>query len=332
MAKSIRYVVITLIALLLLLMVAPYLIPAEKLRLKLEQQLSQTTGQAVTIGKLSFTLFPTPALQLETVATTITQLHGFTARASITSAKTSLAPLPLLSKELVLQGISLEGLHIDATSQINHSDVRTLHIDQLQGSLKLTDKHVKLNHWKASLYGGEINLDAVISSLRSAKQNLKGEININGLQLLALTQDISGRSNFSGTLSHHAAFSTFGLSSAMMQKNLKIDGPVKVTQGKVEGLVMQGNRVKLMADGNNGFVVDFDSLNFNLKTRGQNHWLTQLGLKALLFGVAGDIQIKGNRMLEGSIQTAGLATLAGDRFSLSGTIQQPLLYPLAQQQ
>jgi uncharacterized protein involved in outer membrane biogenesis len=109
MKSVLRYVLFALIALIVILIAAPFFIPADTYKNILISQVKKLTGRDLVIaGDASLTLFPNIALEVNDVS--LSNPAGFRDKQLTTIGRLSIdvALMPLFEKRLVMQGATLE--------------------------------------------------------------------------------------------------------------------------------------------------------------------------------------------------------------------------------
>lgn len=126
MNRPLKWLLGTIAALLLLILLAAVLVPllfdAEDLKRTIETQGSKATGRELRIdGELTFSVFPWLAVEAGTIS--LANAPGFGAEpfARVAQARVGVGLMPLLRKELVADEIRLDGLQLDL--QVNAQGV-----------------------------------------------------------------------------------------------------------------------------------------------------------------------------------------------------------------
>ena len=325
MGNVFKYALISLAALLTLLMVTPFLIPVDSIRQTVEEKASEATGLEVKIGAMSLTLLPTPGLSLSNV--TVHDVPGGVARAVIASGTLSVATAPLLEKQVELQAISFNDIDLRISEHATGSRVHVVHIDNVTGSVRLTADQLDMPNWQVQLYHGTVIMNARLAPLNGDKRTLKADLTAEGVQIHPLLMAASGKGNLTGTLSSKLVMTTDGDTVPAMRHNLTVDGPVKLANGAISGMGLEGPAVALVHGKLAGGPVLYDVMQFQLKVRGYNRWLNSIVLQSSHLNATGHVHIAANQKLDGEIQTSGTAGLSGATLLVSGTTDTQRLYP-----
>lgn len=114
--KTFLKIIVALLALLILtIMAIPFLVSAETLKLRVADELSKATGRTITIeGAASLQVFPDIAVSLEKV-TLGNPTGDFASERMFFANKlaTGVRLMPLLNKEIIITGVTLEGAEIN---------------------------------------------------------------------------------------------------------------------------------------------------------------------------------------------------------------------------
>jgi len=309
MGKVIRYTLLPIATLGLLLFAAPMLLPSDALKSFVEEHVSRTSGMAVSVGAISLRLLP--AVELTAVNIIAGEVAGAESDMHAESGSVSLALLPLIRGSLELSGFELKGVEMKLPGQASGAAKPVLHIDSVNGKVRINRDQIRLDEWQASLYGGEVKLDAVVLPTERGQLSMAGRATLHTIQLQQLLLDVGARQSLNGALSAELDISTEGAWPAAMQNGLKANGPVRIRSGQ------------LMLS---GLTIGYDLIRFTLQARGVNHDLNNLEIFSPLINATGKISVVSNRSLHGRISTTGL--LSGEML-VGGTVDQPQLTPVA---
>ncbi|ATX80572.1 hypothetical protein Ga0123461_2166 [Mariprofundus aestuarium] len=309
MGKVIRYTLLSIATVVLLLFAAPVLLPSDVLKDLVEEHASRTSGMAVSVGGVSLRLFP--VVELRAVNIVAGEGEGAVSEMHAESGAVLLALLPLIRGSLELSGFELIGIEMKFPKRAGGAAKPVLHIDSVNGKVRISRDQVKLDEWQAILYDGEVKLDAVVSPAERGQLSMVGRATLHTIQLQPLILDVGAHQSLNGTLSAELDISTEGRWPAAIQNGLKADGPVRIRSGQL----MLG-----------GLTIGYDLIRFSLQARGVDQHLNNLEIFSPLINAAGDVSVVSNRNLHGTIRTAGL--LSGEML-VGGTIDHPQLTPVA---
>ena len=309
MGKVIRYTLLSIATLLLLLFAAPMLLPSDALKSFVEEHVSRTSGMAVSVDEVSLRFLPTA--ELTAVNIVAGEVAGAESEMHAESGAVSLALLPLIRGSLELSGFELKGIEMKLAGREAGDAKPVLHIDSVNGKVRINRDQIRLDEWQASLYGGEVKLDAVVSPAERGQFSVVGRATLHTIQLQPLLLDVGARQSLNGAISAELDISTEGAWPAAVQNGLKADGPVRIRSGQL-----------LLS----GLSIGYDLIRFTLQARGVNHGLNNLEIFSPLLNATGNVSIVSNRSLQGRIRTTGL--LSGEML-VGGTVDQPQLTPVA---
>ena len=325
MGKGFRITFISLAVIVLLLLAIPFLIPTDSIRQSVEKEASEASGMTVRIENLSLHLLPTPGLALTNLV--VEDVKGGTAKAVVASGKLTVALGPLMDEQVQLKGIHFKGIDLRVSEKAIGKDVHVVHIDSVSGSVMLTADRLEMPNWKAQLYDGSVKLNATLSPLDGKKRTLTAKLKGEGVQIRPLLKDASGKTNFSGRFSTDLNVTTSGTTEKAMQRSLRVDGPVKMKAGIIEGVGMEGTAVALVHGKLAGGPIAYDEMEFQFKMRGKDRWLNNIVLTSSHLDAKGEVKIAASKKLDGKIITSGTAGVSGATLLVGGTTDSPLIFP-----
>jgi len=325
MGKGLRITFISLAVIVLLLIAIPFLIPTDSIRQAVEKEASEASGMTVRIEALSLHFLPAPGLALTNLV--IEDVVGGTAKAIIASGKLSVALGPLMEEQVQLQGIHFKDIDLRVSEKAKGKEVHVVHIDAVSGSVNLTADKLEMPDWKAQLYDGSVQLHALLSPLDGKKRTLSATLKGEGIQIQSLLKDASGKTTFSGIFSTDLNVTASGATEKSMQHSLRVDGPVRMKAGVLEGIGMEGTAVALVHGKLAGGPIAFDEMTFQLKVRGGDKWLNDISLTSSHLDATGEVMIAASKKLDGQIITSGTAGVSGATLLVGGTTDSPLVFP-----
>ena len=325
--KAVRYLLIALGVLVLILLVTPFLIPADQIRQVVEEEASKAAGMPVKIETLSVSLIPTPSLSITNL--TLTDVEGGAAKVAVGSGSLAVELGPLFDGHAEVSGITFKNIALRVSEKAKGKAVHVMHIDKVTGAIMLTENKLTLPNWKANLYQGTVILNAELTPLEGATRALMAEINSKDIQMLPLMKDAAGQETVSGAFDSTLNISAKGADEKAMQRSLKVDGPVQLSKGKFEGVGLSGVASALVHGSvtGAGSAILFDLFKTQLKVRGQDIYLNDIALNSSAFDASGHVDIKGSGKLDGEITTSGMKRLSGAKLLVGGTTDSPRIYP-----
>jgi len=327
MKKIVRYIVITVILLLLIAIATPFLIPADQIRQVVEEEATRAAGMPVKIESLSVSIIPIPSLSIKKL--TMEDVKGGTPKLAVGSGSLAVELAPLLDGRAEVSGITFKDIALRISEQAKGKKVHVVHINRATGAIKLTEDMLTLPNWRVNLYDGTIVLNARLTPLEGKRRTLTADIKATEIQMLPLMKDAAGQEKVSGTFESTLNISARGADEKAMQRSLKVDGPVNMTRGQFKGVGLSGVAAALV-HGNltgGGSAILFDVFKTQLQVRGRDIYLKDIVLDASAFDATGHVTIKASGTLDGEINTSGAGGLSGAKLIVGGTTESPRIYP-----
>jgi uncharacterized protein involved in outer membrane biogenesis len=321
MSKGMRDALILLFAVIELLVVAliaiPFIAPTDAFRQAAEEAASEMTGVRVKVGAIALQILPAPVLSLFNLS--MEDKQGGVPLLVAASCKLSLALEPLLDGDVLFSDIFLAGIGLRVSEQSRGEYVHVVHINSITGAAAISGERLEALNWNAELYSGTVRMNAVLSQAKGEQQTIVGKLVAEGIQIQPLLYDASGKKNLSGTFSGALDVSTRGETEKSLRGNLKVDGPIRMKQGKIEDIGLDSSAVALAHGNIAGDAIFYDVMKFNFKMRGKNRWLNHIVLKTSHLDAEGHVKIAANKKIEGEIITSGIGGLAGASLLIAGT-------------
>jgi len=329
MNKYLRFALIGLGSLLVLLIVAPLLVPTEGFIRATEVVASRVSGMSVKINSLSLRALPQPMVLVEGL--TIRSAKGDAPRAVIASGRALIVLWPLLYGRVEFTGVRFRDVILSISKQVAGENVRIVHVDMLRGSIKPRIGEVRHSCWDARMYGGIIHMDATVSASKDAQQRVSAKLKVDNIQVQPLLADVAGIEKMSGTLSSTLDVEATGAEAKAMLGSLRVDGPIHMTDVKIAKM----DASHVLKDKKSGQVklqlkqkpVEFKFLNLVLHMRGKDASLEDIALYSSRLEATGKITVKNGSQLEGKIIPSGLPGLVGITMLVSGTLEYPVMHP-----
>ena len=326
--KAVKYLLAVLGVLLLIIVATPFLIPADQIRQVVEEEATKAAGMPVKIESLSVSLIPTPSLSIGNL--TLEDVKGGTPRLAVASGSLAVELAPLFDGRAKVSGITFKEVVLRVSEQAKGKNVHVVRIDKVTGAINLTENKLTMPNWKANLYKGVVVLNAELTPLEGRERTLTADIKADDVQILPLMKDAAGQDKVSGAFDATLKISASGADEKMMQRSLKVDGPVQLSKGRFEGIGLSGVAAALVhgnVTGAGGGAILFDVFKTQLKVRGQDVYLNDIKLDSSAFNADGQVAIKGNGKLDGEINTSGMKGLSGAKLMVGGTTENPRIYP-----
>jgi len=329
MRRFLLYALVALGLLLVLLMVAPLLVPTESILRATEAVASHAAGMPVKIKRLSLRALPQPMVLVD--GFTIGDAKGGAFRVIVASGRASLALKPLFYGRMEVTGIRLRDVTLSVPKQASDKHVRIVHIDMLRGLIKPKREERRHSYWSARMYGGTVSMDVMIFTPKSVQQRVLAKLKMDNIQVQPLIADVAGIEKVSGVLSSTLDIEATGAEAKTMLTSLKIDGPIHMTGVSIANV----DASHVLKDEKSGQVTlhlkqkptEFKFLNMALHMQGRDASLDDIELYSSRLEATGKITVKNGSQLEGKIVPSGLAGLVGITMLVSGTLEHPEIHP-----
>jgi hypothetical protein len=193
----------------------------------------------------------------------------------------------------------------------------------IKGVATLNDAN--LSQVSAKLYGGTVHGTAAVGWRKGLQ--LKGNFDVNQVELKQLVPLLSPGTNISGRLSAKPVFSA--AAATQLLNTLRVETPFNVQNGVLHGVDIQKAATHLIKQGATGGETRFDQLSGYLNMERGAYRLTQLKIESGSLAADGNVNISPKKELSGRInaQVKAVGTSANVPLNVAGTIDSPLLYP-----
>lgn len=192
-----------------------------------------------------------------------------------------------------------------------------------------TQNDANLSQLSARLYGGTANGKAAVSWKKGLQIN--GNLDINHVEMQKIASMLSSETRISGTLDAKPVFSWSAASADQFIHALRLETPFSVQNGVIRGVDIQKAATGLIKKGTTGGETRFDELSGHLLMEHGDYRITQLKIASGSLSADGDVNISPKRELSGRInakvKVAGVSATVP--LNVSGTLDEPLLYPTA---
>lgn len=327
MFKVFKYGLLGIVGLIIAVIIAiPFFISADQIKQVVESEASKATGMPVTIETLDISVTP-PSLAITNLK--LTDVEGGTPKMVVESGEIAVELDPLFDGRVETSGITFRNISLRVSEAARGKEVHVVHIDEVTGAVLLNKEALTMPGWKVKLYTGQVDMEAKLTPLEGKERTLTADVVTTGIQMLPLLKDAAGQDKVSGTFNSKLKLSTSGEDEKKMQRSLKVDGPVELTNGQFEGVGLSGVAAALVhgnVTGASGAIL-FDTFNTQLKVRGQDIYLQNINLLSSAFNAEGFVDIKGTGALKGEIKTSGMKGLSGATLLVGGTTESPKIYP-----
>ncbi len=199
--------------------------------------------------------------------------------------------------------------------------------DSLQAQGKLTKTGLNLSRLNASLYGGQLQ-----APLRLAWHDgwqLSGTLKATAVEVSQIVRMLSPTSAFSGRLHAEGGYSLAAKTPAALADNLQADIRFEIKNGVLDKVDLAAAARLLTRQGARGGQTRFDHLSGLARIQGKRYYLQQLKVSSGALDAEGEVAISPSRELAGqvTVELKGTATLVSVPLNVSGTLQEPVLFP-----
>ena len=179
----------------------------------------------------------------------------------------------------------------------------------------------------AKLYGGTVNGKATAAWQKGLQ--VKGNFDINQVELKSLVPLVSPGTNMSGKLNAKPVFSASAADANQLLNALHLETPFAVQNGILHGIDIQKAATSLIKQGATGGETHFEQLSGHLVRDRAAHQFTQLKISSGALAADGNVIISPRQELSGRInaQVKAVGTSANIPLNVAGTVHSPLLYP-----
>ena len=179
----------------------------------------------------------------------------------------------------------------------------------------------------AKLYGGTVSGKAT-AGWRKGLQ-LKGNFDVNQVELKSLVPLLAPGANMSGRLSAKPAFSASAADANQLMRAARLETQFNVQNGVLHGVDIQRAATNLIKQGATGGETRFDHLSGHLVMDHGSYRFTQLKIASGALGADGNVNISPKKELAGRInaQVKAVGTSANVPLNVAGTVDSPSLYP-----
>jgi hypothetical protein len=192
-----------------------------------------------------------------------------------------------------------------------------------------TTVEANLSDVRAKLYGGNVTGRITIGYQKGMQ--LKGNLEVNQVELKSLLPLISPGTNMSGRLNAKPVFSASAPSADRLLSALHLETPFSVHNGVLYGVdIVKAATSFISKEGAKGGETHFDQLSGHLVVDRGAHRFTQLNIASGLLSADGAVTISPKKELSGKVNAkvkAATLTAATVPLNVSGTVQSPVLFP-----
>jgi uncharacterized protein involved in outer membrane biogenesis len=199
--------------------------------------------------------------------------------------------------------------------------------DELSIKGVATLKDANLNQVSARLYGGTANGKATVSWQKGMQ--LSGNFDVHQVEMQKIAPMLSFKARVSGRLSAKPAFSASAASADQLMNVLHLETAFNVQNGVLHGVDIQKAATSLIKKGATGGETRFDQLSGHLVMDQSGYRFTQLKISSGTLAVDGNVNVSPMNKLSGRVNAHVKAVGANAPLNVTGTVDEPLLYPTA---
>ena len=217
---------------------------------------------------------------------------------------------------------------IDASAKAWKSPVGpAIVFDELTVKGVATLNDASFSQLSAKLYGGTVSGKADVGWQKGLK--LKGNFDVNRVELKQLVPLLSPGTNVSGRLNAKPVFSAQAATANQLMNALRLETPFDVQNGVLHGIDIQQAATNLIKQGATGGETRFDQLSGHLVMERGGYRFTQLKIASGALAADGNVNISPKKELSGRVnaQVKAVGTSANVPLNVSGTVDSPLLLP-----
>ncbi len=201
--------------------------------------------------------------------------------------------------------------------------------DELNIKGVATLKDASLNDVRAKLYGGTVAGKVAVGWQKGLQ--LKGNLDVNQVELKPLAPLLSPGTNVSGKLNAKPVFSANAANAGQIANVLRLETPFNVQNGVLYGVDISKAATSLISkDGGKGGETRFDELSGHLVMERGTQRFTSLKVATGSLSADGNVTISPKQELSGKLNASLKASKLGAAsvpLNVSGTTQFPILLP-----
>jgi uncharacterized protein involved in outer membrane biogenesis len=187
--------------------------------------------------------------------------------------------------------------------------------DELNVKGVATLNDASLNQVNARLYGGTANGKATVSWQKGMQ--LGGNFDVHQVEMQKIASMLSSKTRVSGRLSAKPAFSASAASADQLMNALHLETSFNVQNGVLHGVDIQKAATSLIKKAAAGGETRFDQLSGHLVMDQSGYRFTQLKISSPMNKLSGRVNVH--------VKAVG----ANVPLNVTGTVDEPLLYPTA---
>lgn len=200
-------------------------------------------------------------------------------------------------------------------------------VNQLKADMVLYENSLAINRLDAALYQGKVNGSAKLDWRKDWR--LDGKLRIDDLAVKEPARIMSKGTHVSGRLFTSGSFNARAATPAKLPDTLVANFPFRVEDGVLYGVDLSKAASLLVRRGQKGGETQFDEFSGLALVNGKNYQFKDLKISSGLMTADGYVKIRPDKTLDGvtKVRVKNSATLAEIPLQISGTLQEPSVFP-----
>jgi uncharacterized protein involved in outer membrane biogenesis len=202
-----------------------------------------------------------------------------------------------------------------------------IEFDELSGKGTLTADSLDLSQLDGKLYGGELHAKSRIDWKGGIR--IKGDARTVGVEIGPIVRMMSQSASLSGKLHANGSYSLGAKNARQLTGSLRAGFKFEVRQGVLYNFDLANAVRSLATEGTRGGQTSFNELSGRVNLVGKNTQLRDIKVASGILQANGNVDIAANKKLAGAVnvEMKGTASLLRVPLEVSGTLQDPVLFP-----
>jgi hypothetical protein len=202
-----------------------------------------------------------------------------------------------------------------------------LEFTELHGKGTLTASKLELPDIEGRLYDGELHATTHVDWKDGIK--IKGEARTSDVEIGPIVKMMSQSASLSGKLNAHGGYSLGARNAAQLADSLRASFKVEVKKGVLYNFDLANAVRSLAREGTRGGQTNFEQLSATVNLIGKNTQLQHIKVASGILEGNGNVDISAAKKLSGrvNVEMKGTASLVQVPLEVSGTLQNPILFP-----
>lgn len=202
-----------------------------------------------------------------------------------------------------------------------------IEFDELVGKGTLTAHSLELPEIDGKLYGGELHGNSRVDWKDGIR--IKGNARTAGVEIGPIVRLMTQSASLSGKLHANGGYALGAKSAGQLADSLRAGFKFEVRKGVLYNFDLANAVRSLAREGTRGGQTTFNELSGTVNLIGKNTQLRDLKVASGLLKASGNVDIAASKKLSGtvSVEMKGTASIVSVPLDVSGTIQDPVLFP-----